>query len=389
MLCGNPAPVPVSSASSPAAVPPAPASAVAALGHARPLDGLRGVAVLAVLFHNCLVPGFQGGFFGVDIFFALSGFLITTLLIEDFTRRGAISLTGFFWRRVLRLYPALVVLIAAVALSGVVRPDVERSRVWLVAVSNLLYFSNWVLADDGRAWVGGTAHTWSLAVEVHFYVLWAVTLAFVTRRWGLVLRPLLWLALGLAGLSAAWRILVWNGGADIAHAYSGTDTRLDAVFLGVAAALLRRRWLDAPGGQGAPPPLARPVVRGLEFAAVAGITWLIATTADKAPAAFLGGFGLVGGATALLILTTLLSPHSLLAVPLQTRVLVWLGQISYSLYLWHLPVKKLLSAERLARYGLSGWTGTATCVLVSVVVAAASYYGIERAFLRFRQKARA
>jgi hypothetical protein len=126
--------------------------------------------VLAVMLHNCGAPGFQGGFLGVDIFFALSGFLITTLLLEDHVRRGTIALAAFFWRRVLRLYPALVVLIAAVALSSLARPEVDASRVWLVVVSNLFYFSNWVLAADTRAWAGGTAHTWSLAVEVHFYV---------------------------------------------------------------------------------------------------------------------------------------------------------------------------------------------------------------------------
>jgi peptidoglycan/LPS O-acetylase OafA/YrhL len=93
--------------------------------------------------------------------------------------------------------------------------------------------------------------------------------------------------------------------------------------------------------------------------------------------------------SAVLILTTLLSPHSLLAAPLSLGVLVWFGHISYSLYLWHLPVAKLLPVERLARHGLSGWMATAVCVLLSTAIAAASYYGIERTFQRLREKARA
>lgn len=383
-----PTPAPDSPANATVAGPPDPGTGCVRLGHARPLDGLRGVAVLAVMLHNCGAPGFQGGFLGVDIFFALSGFLITTLLLEDHVRRGTIALAAFFWRRVLRLYPALVVLIAAVALSSLARPEVDASRVWLVVVSNLFYFSNWVLAADTRAWAGGTAHTWSLAVEVHFYVGWALLLAFGTRRWGPGSRRLLGWAAGIAVASALWRIVVWDGGAGVARAYTSTDTRCDALFLGAAAALLRWQWLNRPGQAGGPP-LSRPVVWGLELAAATVIVWWIATTADKAPAAFLGGFGLVGGMSAVLILTTLLSPHSLLAAPLSLGVLVWFGHISYSLYLWHLPVAKLLPVERLARHGLSGWMATAVCVLLSTAIAAASYYGIERTFQRLREKARA
>jgi peptidoglycan/LPS O-acetylase OafA/YrhL len=295
-------------------------------------------------------------------------------LLEDHVRRGTIALAAFFWRRVLRLYPALVVLIAAVALSSLARPEVDASRVWLVVVSNLFYFSNWVLAADTRAWAGGTAHTWSLAVEVHFYVGWALLLAFGTRRWGPGSRRLLGWAAGIAVASALWRIVVWDGGAGVARAYTSTDTRCDALFLGAAAALLRWQWLNRPGQAGGPP-LSRPVVWGLELAAATVIVWWIATTADKAPAAFLGGFGLVGGMSAVLILTTLLSPHSLLAAPLSLGVLVWFGHISYSLYLWHLPVAKLLPVERLARHGLSGWMATAVCVLLSTAIAAALRLG--------------
>ena len=178
---------------------------------------------------------------------------------------------------------------------------------------------------------------------------------------------------------------MWAGSENLARAYGGTDTRLDAVFLGVAAGLLRFRQLSDPAA-GTVARLPRWAVRTLESFLAIGVCWLIHQTPNLSPVAFLGGFGLVGGATALLILTTLLSPHSILAGPLQTRILVWFGQISYSLYLWHLPARKLLTSERLDRLGLGHGLGDAICVLVSIALAAASYYGVERAFLRLRRK---
>lgn len=359
----------------------------ARLGYAKSLDGIRGLAVLAVLGHNLGIRWLQGGFFGVDMFFALSGFLISTLLLEDYLGHGGISLSRFFRRRFLRLYPALILLVAASALSSVLRAEVELPRVGLVVASALLYFSNWVIITDSRAWMGGLGHTWSLAVEMHFYVLWAVTLCLVTRRWGARLGPLLTLALGVAVVSAAWRAAVWVGSDNLNRAYGGTDTRLDAIFLGAAAALFRLEHLLNPvaGGWAGRP---RWAVRALEVFLAVAVGWLIYRTPNLSPVALLGGIGLIGGATALLILTTLLSPHSLLAGPLQTPMLVWFGQISYSLYLWHVPVGKLLTPDRLARFGLGHWVAEVLRVLVSVALAAASYYGVERAFLRRRGKAR-
>lgn len=361
----------------------------ARLGHATPLDGLRGFAVLAVVGHNLELTWLQGGFFGVDVFFALSGFLITTLLLEDYLARGVISLPNFARRRFFRLYPALILLVIASALSSLTRPEVELSRVGLVVASALLYFSNWVLVADSQAWVGGLGHTWSLAVEVHFYVLWALTLSFVTRRWGARLGALLALALGVTVASALWRVVVSTGVDGLNRAYAGTDTRFDAIFLGVAAALLRSDNLLNPGsGAVVVASWPRWAVRALECFLAGAVLWLINQTPHLSLVAMFGGFGLVGGATALLILTALLSPHSILARPLQNGVLVWFGQISYSLYLWHVPVKKLLTPDRFARFGLGSWFVEVIAVIVSIALAAASYYGVERAFLRLRRKAR-
>ncbi len=358
-----------------------------ALGYVPALDGIRGFAVLAVFGHHLDIGWLTGGFFGVDIFFALSGFLITALLLEEHARHGSISLREFFRRRFWRLYPALVVLVAVSAASAALRDDVGFGRIALVVAATLTYQSNWLLIADPNSWVGGLGHTWSLAVEVHFYFLWATTLVLAIRRWGLRLRALLRFALIIAVASELWRIIVWATTTGTGHAYAGTDTRLDSLFFGVAAALLRFDTLTNPSANSIAR-LTNGKVRALELGLAFGIGWLIYDTEPFSAGAFAGGFGFVGGATALLILITLHHPASLLARPLRNGLLVWFGQISYSLYLWHLPVTKLVTAERLTFFDTGEWFVTLVRVLVSLSLATASYYFIERAFLNRRRRPR-
>jgi len=357
------------------------------LGYVPVLDGIRGIAILAVVGCHLNLGWMRGGFFGVDIFFALSGFLITTMLLEEQARHGSISLRDFFRRRFWRLYPALFVLLIFSAASGILRQDVGLDRVALVIAATLAYVSNWLLIADSQAWVGGLGHTWSLAVEVHFYLFWAATLAWAVRRWGIRPRPLFAFALTIAIASELWRIVVWATTSETGHAYAGTNTRLDSLFFGVAAALIRLQHLADPAASPVTS-LTRGKVRALEIGLVLGLVWLISRTEPYSAETFVGGFGFVGGATALLILITLLHPASLLARPLQNGLLVWFGQISYSLYLWHLPVDKFVTAERLSRWVQGEWLVTVVRLLVTILLAVISYYLVERTFLRLRHRAR-
>ena len=349
------------------------------LGHAPALDGLRGVAVLCVLVHHLDWPYVGGGFLGVDVFFALSGFLITTLLLEDHAARGEVALGEFFARRALRLYPALCGLVILSIASAWWRPDVGPGRISAVATSVLLFFSNWFLIADSRSWVGGMGPTWSLSVEVHFYLAWGVAVWWLTRRRAANLTRLSQLALAIALGSALWRIWVWQHSPDINRPYCGTDTRLDALFLGVLAALVRLAHLA-----GQPLWLARlgrPGVAALEALLIAVGAVLVSTLSLRSPAAYLGGFGAAGAASALVILVVLLNPHSRLAGPLRLPWLRWFGRISYSLYLWHLPIAKFATPERLAHYHVPSPLIEPTRFALAITVASLSYYGIERHFL--------
>jgi len=356
------------------------------LGRQPALDGIRGFAVMLVVGHNLEWPGCKGCFLGVDLFFALSGFLITTLLLEDHVRHGRISLRQFFVRRFLRLYPALVVLMGLAVLAALLGSrSVAVARVALVTASVLGYWSNWLLIGNQYEWTGGLQHTWSLAVEMHFYILWAGLMGWVTWRRGRDVRLLGWIAVGLAAGSALWRGLGWGLHGEVSRLYASTDMRLDAVFLGACAGLLRWHCLANPDRR-ILPVLNPAQVRVIEGVACGVLILLLASVTQQSPLPYLGGFTVAGGVAAVFILTALLYEGSWVARLAAGPVLVWLGQISYSLYLWHVPASKLFSVSRLAGFGLPLFLVEIIRLAACLAIAAASYYGIERYFLRLKDR---
>lgn len=367
----------------PGQIPP-PAPSVPSLGRQPALDGIRGIAVLVVLAHNHGCKWLGGGFLGVDVFFALSGFLITTLLLEDHARHGSISLPAFFARRFLRLYPALVVLVLFALLSSFAWstnvPAWWRST---VVVSVLTYWSNWLHLSDLQAWFGGISHTWSLAIEMQYYVLWAAIMATVTRGRGADLRTLALIAAGIAVTSAVWRDILWSLNEGYPRLYAGSDTRLDAVFLGSLAALLRLRHLTvAPFATLAN--LSRRHLWLAELFCLGAVLGSFRNFDQDEPSAYFAGIPAVALATSALILSSLLRRESLAARLFATPVLAWFGRISYSLYLWHVPVGKVLPVEFLLSRGVPPFAAYTIRAAVSITVAAGSYYGIERPFLRLK-----
>ncbi|GGR54510.1 peptidoglycan/LPS O-acetylase OafA/YrhL [Nocardioides luteus] len=309
--------------------------------HVPALDGLRGVAIGGVLLFHAGV--LSGGFLGVDLFFVLSGFLITGLLLRE-AEAGRISLVGFWGRRLRRLFPAVAGMLVVVTLTvwvlqrvgiaGVGADLVRTTR--SDAVWSQLDLVNWhLLAQEASYWDAfGQArvfeHLWSIAVEEQFYVVWPLLLALVLAGRGPVSAQVRVVVVAVAGVvaSALAMALLWDP-ADPTRVYTGTDTRAFSLLLGAATATEPVRRLTR----------LLPARRALAGVLIAGIltTWFL-TDGVSTGWLFTGGLALHAAACALLIGWVADSGASVLEV----RPLRWLGEISYSLYLWHWPLIVLL-----------------------------------------------
>ncbi len=350
---------------------------------------MRGVAVaLVVVLHGgaAMWPGgrtwlAQGGALGVHVFFVLSGFLITSLLLAEHERSGAIDLAAFASRRTRRLVPVLVALVGVLAL-GSFGPEIQARHVGTTAFHVLSFTSNWWysghplplgdwLVGEGTL-IGYALHTWSVALEVQFYLVWAISLWAATRAGWSHRRLFVVTAAVVLGLAVA-RALAYATGWSAHELYLMTWSRLDAPLVGSLAGIawsagwLRRRpsWLVPVGAAG--------LVAVLYFA--------LATQWDL-DALPLGLYTGLAVATAATILAVVSSPTSWLARGLAWRPLVGLGLVSYSLYVWHYPIFIVL----LRRYRGTGGGPVlfAVGVALAVLVAWVSYRFVERPFRRRR-----
>ncbi len=335
------------------------------------LDGLRGLALTGVLAFHAETP-VVGGFLGVDLFFVLSGFLITALLVNEHERTGRIDLRAFWVRRARRLLPALFLVILAVALYAkafATRDELHGLR-W-DALATLGYVANWrsIYADksywDLFASPSPLQHTWSLAIEEQFYVVWPLAVFLALRRFGR--RGAITMTAGLAAASAVAMLLLYDP-ARTSRVYFGTDTRATGLCMGALLALLLpvARIRDS-----------RPAVRALDVAGIAatlGIaaSWLFLGADDAI--LYRGGFWLTELFALVVITCAVIGPGSIVARALSNRPLRWLGTISYGAYLWHWPVHVVVTSDRVPLHGLGL---EALRLGITLAVATASYVWIE------------
>jgi len=354
------------------------------------LDGVRACAVVAVMLFHGGIPHMDGGFMGVDAFFVLSGFLITSLLIGEWRQSLTIKLGAFWARRARRLLPALLMMMLFVAFfAAVIVPKGTYGALRLDALSTLLYVSNWhfILVNSDyfneAAQSSPLLHTWSLAVEEQFYVVWPLVVLGVLRLTR-DLRALFALCCAAAVGTAIWMHVVYAGGANTNRAYLGTDTRAQCLFIGCALAvglvLLGRRGNAAgrlakgelwrPAGE-----TGRQVCAGLGIVGALGavVIWVLTTSQSSFP--YSGGFFLIGLSVAAVILAAVAAPASVVPRVLSLAPVRYIGRISYGLYIWHWPIFLWLDNERT---GLLGWQLFVVRVLVTFGVSVVSFHLVER-----------
>jgi peptidoglycan/LPS O-acetylase OafA/YrhL/lysophospholipase L1-like esterase len=367
----------------PAEVTPAPG-----LGYQPALDGLRGLAVLAIVAFHAQVPGAQGAFLGVSTFFTLSGFLITTITLADHRRTGQVPIRRFYARRARRLLPAALATIAIiVGLTVVVGVASQVVRLRADALGALFYVTNWrqIAAGDSYGAIFTSpsmfVHFWSLGIEEQFYIVFPLALA--AALWlGRGRRRVLVIGAAVAAVgSTLWSAHLLAGGAGTDRDYFGTDTRLAELAIGCLLALAWDAWATRPpatadGHGGGRRRIAGAGGRVVEWAGVVGLVGIVGVwhLIDRADQGLyrggLFGYAVLSAAVILAAVRPRGPVHGLLA----WRPLVYVGTISYGVYLIHWPIMVVLRQETSLP-----WQGIlAVALVLTLLVATASYRWLER-----------
>ncbi|CAN5844010.1 acyltransferase family protein [soil metagenome] len=324
------------------------------------LDGMRALAVIAVLFYHAGLAWVPGGFLGVEVFFVISGYLITALLLAEWRQQGSINVKAFWYRRARRLLPALYLLLVATLTYALIFLPEEVVRLRDDAIAAVGYVVNWLLIFNQESYFEASGrpslfqHLWSLAVEEQFYIIWplllAAALTFLPKRY--------WMpaVLGAAITSAILMALLYQPGTDPSRIYYGTDTRAAGLLFGAALAfvwapeLIRVTARYDPSARQHPLRRARRHVRHRigwtvpRLLDLAGLTalgmliWLCLSLDEFRPILYRGGFTMVAIVTALLILIVVHPRAQVGASVLGWGPMRWVGLRAYSIYLWHWPV---------------------------------------------------
>lgn len=349
------------------------------LGYRPWLDGIRGLSLLLVVFTHLKLM--SGGNWAMDVFFVLSGFLITSLLVEEWQCTGKIDFKQFYLRRALRLMPAFAVLLLVycVYVLAILPTEQWLDRAYEFAAV-ACYVANW--PSYHGITISCLGHTWSLSVEEQFYLLWPVLLWLMIRSWP---RRRLLVAV-LAGIfaSALWRLILHQQhhlfGAErleYTRLYTGLDTRADSLLVGCLASLLMYGNL-----------LPRTVrfQRGLTVAATAGggiIAFCVLRRDLSSSQNYDGLLTLVAFATGIIFLRMLTAPAGIITTVLESRPLVYFGRISYGCYLFHMPIIEWVP------WGTIGWSNLPVTLflgLLSLLAGMLSYHFVEAPFLRLKER---
>ena len=341
------------------------------------LDGLRGAAILSVMAFHTYPPFLKGGFIGVDIFFVLSGFLITSLLVSEYDRYGSVSLKNFYMRRVLRLAPALILLLLAFCLTSFIFLSNEKAiSNYIDSIISLFYLSNWARALSWHP-PDFLGHTWSLSIEEQFYIVWPILLLTLLRSFN-SRKLVVFFTISFALLAWTFRVYLHAKGATPVRLYNGLDTRADALMVGCAFGVAYASGFFNKQD--------RKLILSRILAFIAPVSALILLAFSvganwRAPYMYQFGFFAIEILIAAILIDVMVNNRSILKRILATRFLVWVGSISYGLYLWHYPIyRAMFSLE------LSAAVVITVGSLLTFVVAMLSYYLMEKPILKLKKR---
>ena len=337
--------------------------------HIPAIDGLRAIAVTAVIFYHLGFQWIPGGFLGVDLFFVISGYVITRLLLDSIARSGGLDLRGFYKARARRLLPPMVFMIVVTAFYISIWAQDSVKRFLTDTPFSLSGLMNWWLVAKEQDYFEAIGrppllqHTWSLAVETQFYLVWPVLLLIILKRFGKKVIPVAALAIALFSGTALFLVsLQLDASSSVSHVYFGTDTHSIGLFLGAALAV---SWIP----QNFKNEVSNKAQNFIDFIGVFGLVGILGSFLlidETSPTAYKIAFPLaaVFGAA---IITSIVHPASRFAPILQNRVLLWIGERSYAIYLWHWVVFQITRP----RVDLDGQDWALIAIRILVVLALA------------------
>ena len=345
------------------------------------IDGIRAIAVLAVIAYHSGMSRFSGGFLGVEIFFVISGYLITALLLVEYTTNNRIDIKRFWNRRARRLFPALIAYIGgATALAYLTARDVVPTKSEIFAALGYVY--NWFSIFQDVSYTEGFErknffhHLWSLAVEEQFYLFWPLIL------WGLLtlVGKRITFAFVIAGIigSTILRWILYEPFTDPLRVYYGTDTRASALLIGAALAFLWRPWESDREAIKTPKVFTKVSVLVVGCVCLGGLIWAnmhYTLFYPRIDDLFRGGMLITSVLTALVIAVSV-TPKSMLGKALGIQPMRWIGKRSYGLYLWHWPVFQLTRPR--VDVEIDGWELFLIRMAITLILVEVSYQIIER-----------
>ena len=348
------------------------------------LDGIRALAVISVIAYHLSLPWAKGGMLGVGVFFTLSGYLITDLLMGHWRRHGNLGLGTFWLRRARRLLPALFLMLAIVSVWVALFDASQLDQVRRQVISAAFYFANWsTIAQHGSYFARFATplpldHLWSLSIEEQFYLVWPwlvmLGLWLVRTR-----RALFLMTIALAAASAVVMGLLFHPGYDPTRAYEGTDTRAFTLLIGAALAFI---WPSELPRRAATNPRLPVLLDGIAAMGIVAIVLLISLTDAFTSFLYPYGFLILSLATAAVV-AAVVHPASRIGAALGWRPLRWVGVRSYGIYLWQWPIIVLATPAGQT----PGWVRGTLEVAATLLAASLSWRYVEDRYATGRSAA--